>query len=54
VPVLDALPLLRDAARESDVFMQSTAHLTPFGHQVLASILEDYLRERGLVGGRGR
>ena len=54
VPVVDALPSLRDAARQSDVFMQSTAHFTPFGHEVMAKILERYLKEAGLVEGQGR
>jgi len=54
VPVVDALPPLRDAARQSDVFMQSTAHFTPFGHEVMAKILERYLKEAGLVEGQGR
>ena len=49
VPVLDALPPLREAARTSDVFMQSTAHFTPFGHDALAGILERYLRDANLV-----
>jgi len=54
VPVLDPLPALRAAARQSDVFMQSTAHFTPFGHEVMARVLEQYLKETGLTGGRDR
>ncbi len=54
VPVFDPLPPLREAARTSDVFMQSTAHLTPFGHRALAGILERYLADAGLADGRGR
>ena len=54
VPVLDTLPSLREAAARGDVFMQSTAHLTPYGHQALASILERYLEGGGLLEGRGR
>jgi hypothetical protein len=48
VPVFDALPPLRDAARASDMFMQSTAHLTPHGHEALAGILERYLTQEVL------
>jgi lysophospholipase L1-like esterase len=44
VPVFDALPPLREAARQSDVFMQSTAHFTPFGHAALSGALERYLK----------
>jgi len=54
VPVLDVLPPLREAARVSDVYMQSTAHFTPFGHDALATILERRLRDEGLVPGTGR
>lgn len=54
VPVFDALPALREAARMSDVFMQSTAHFTPFGHDALAAALEHYLRETVLARGEGR
>ncbi|HSP90049.1 MAG TPA: hypothetical protein VLN08_04050, partial [Vicinamibacterales bacterium] len=54
VPVLDVLPPLREAARISDVYMQSTAHFTPFGHEALATILERGLRDAGLVAGPGR
>jgi hypothetical protein len=54
VPVFDALPPLREAARTSDVFMQSTAHLTPFGHRALAGSLARYLSDAGLAEGGGR
>ena len=54
VPVLDALPPLRAAARHADVFMQSTAHLTPFGHETLAKVLERYLRDTGFPDGHER
>jgi lysophospholipase L1-like esterase len=54
VPVFDALPPLREAARQSDVFMQSTAHFTPFGHDALAGALERYLKETVLAEGQGR
>jgi lysophospholipase L1-like esterase len=54
VPVLDVLPPLREAARISDVYMQSTAHFTPFGHDALATILKRRLRDEGLVPGTAR
>ena len=54
VPVFDALPPLRDAARASDVFMQSTAHFTPHGHEALAGILERYLKQGVLEEGQRR
>ena len=54
VPVLDVLPPLREASRQSDVFMQSTAHFTPFGHEALAGILERDLRDSVLAGRQGR
>ncbi len=54
-PVFDALPPLREAAKTSGVFMQSTAHFTPYGHARLAEIVERFLREAGLVeDGEGR
>ena len=54
VPLFDALPALRDAARQSDVFMQSTAHFTPYGHDALAGILERYLTGSVLAQKQGR
>jgi lysophospholipase L1-like esterase len=54
VPVFDVLPALREAAATSDVYMQSTAHLTPYGHQALASILARDLAEGGLADRRER
>ena len=53
VPVFDALPPLREAARQADVYMQSTAHFTPAGHEALAGILEQYLRQAVLGEGQG-
>ncbi|MGE5198957.1 MAG: alginate O-acetyltransferase AlgX-related protein, partial [Rhodospirillaceae bacterium] len=54
VPVFDALPALRAAARRSDVFMQSTAHFTPFGHEALAGALESDLKASILAERQGR
>jgi len=54
VPVLDALPALREASRQSDVFIQSTAHFTPYGHEVMARILAGFLLDSGMTGGQGR
>jgi len=52
--VLDVLPPLREASRQSDVFMQSTAHFTPFGHDTLARILERGLKDSVLADRHGR
>jgi lysophospholipase L1-like esterase len=54
VPVLDGLPALREASLQSRVFMESTAHFTPYGHEVMARLLEQYLRDAGLTSGRVR
>jgi len=43
VPVIDVLPSLRHAARRADVFMRSTAHFTPSGHETIARALQQYL-----------
>jgi len=48
VPVLDVLPALRHAAQESDVFMRSTAHFTPFGHKTIARAIQEHLTQHGM------
>lgn len=50
VPRFDALPAFRRAQPGPDVFFQTTAHLTPHGHQVLAEALSEFLRASGLAG----
>jgi len=54
VPVLDALPPLREASRQSRVFMESTAHFTPYGHEVMARIVAGFLLDSGMTGGQDR
>jgi hypothetical protein len=54
LPILDALPPLRDASGRTRVFMRTTAHLTPDGHAVVAGAIDGFLRESGLLDGHGR
>jgi len=50
LPMVDTLPALRAASGEARVFMRSTAHFTPHGHDVLAGALAGFLRDSGLLG----
>ena len=50
LPMVDTLPALRAASGEARVFMRSTAHFTPHGHDVVAGALAGFLRESGLLG----
>jgi hypothetical protein len=45
IPRFDALPALRAAGR--GVFYETTVHLTPLGHEVVAAELEAFLRRQG-------
>lgn len=47
IPRLDALPALRAALPGPDVFFQQTVHLTPRGHQIVAAVLDDFVRRQG-------
>jgi hypothetical protein len=49
LPLMDALPVLRDSPRRAEIFFSTTAHLTVTGHQVLAAGLETFLRSSGLL-----
>lgn len=49
LPMMDALPVLRDTPRRADTFFKSTVHLTVAGHDVLAAGLETFLRGSGLL-----
>ena len=53
VPVLDVLPVLREAAGGREVFMRSTAHFTPFGHETIARAIHRELVALD-VAGQGR
>jgi lysophospholipase L1-like esterase len=54
LPMLDVLPALRQASRRTRVFMRSTAHFTPDGHEVMADVLAAFLRDSGLLDGHDR
>jgi lysophospholipase L1-like esterase len=49
LPMLDPLPAFRRALPGPDIFFQSTVHLTPHGHELLAAALEAFVREQGLL-----
>jgi lysophospholipase L1-like esterase len=49
LPMLDPLPTFHRALPGPDIFFQSTVHLTPHGHDLLAATLEDFIREQGLL-----
>ena len=49
LPLVDTLPALRAASGEARVFMRSTAHFTPHGHDVVAGVLAGFLRDSGLL-----
>ena len=47
LPRLDALPALRAALPGPDVFFQRPVHLTPRGHQIVAAVLDEFVRRQG-------
>lgn len=49
LPRFDVLPSLRAALPGPDLFFQSTVHLTPRGHEVVAAALERFLRDSRLL-----
>ncbi len=49
LPLLDALPALRDSPHRARIFFQDTVHLTPIGHDVLAAALERFLFDSRLL-----
>jgi hypothetical protein len=51
LPRLDVLPALRATPHPDDMFFQQTVHLTPRGHEVVAGVLERFIREKGLADG---
>jgi hypothetical protein len=53
VPVFDVLPALRAAPEPGRLYFTSTAHFTPYGHEVVARALGTFLRQAGLVDTRG-
>lgn len=49
VPMFDPLPVFRRASDSPRLYFQTTAHLTPRGHDVLAGGLYDFLVDRRLI-----
>lgn len=49
LPMLDPLPAMRRTLPGPDLFFQSTVHLTPRGHEVMADALDTFLREQHLL-----
>jgi lysophospholipase L1-like esterase len=45
VPKLDLLPALRRTRPGPDLFFQDTVHLTPYGHEVVAEALDEFLAQ---------
>ncbi len=48
-PVFDPLPAMRAVPPGPDLFFQQTVHLTPRGHEVVATALEGFLHRTGLL-----
>lgn len=53
LPRLDLLPVFRRALPGPPLFFQTTVHLTPRGHRVVADALAQFLTDEGLVNGAG-
>jgi SGNH hydrolase-like domain, acetyltransferase AlgX len=51
IPILDPLPAFRRALPGPDIFYQTTVHLTPHGHALLAEALATFLHEKRLLDG---
>lgn len=49
VPLMDMLPALRRALPGPDLFYQTTVHLTPRGHRVVADSLLEFIRAEKLL-----
>lgn len=49
LPMLDPLPAMRRKLPGPDLFFQSTVHLTPRGHEVMAEALDTFVHEQGLL-----
>jgi lysophospholipase L1-like esterase len=49
LPIMDALPVLRNDPRNQQLFFKSTAHFTVTGHEAMAAGLESFLRGSGLL-----
>lgn len=53
LPIFDALQVLRAGDGQERVFFVGTAHLTPFGHEVLADGIVTFLGDAGLLSPPG-
>lgn len=51
LPRMDLLPAMRATLPGPDLFYLETVHLTPHGHEVVATALERFLRGSGLLAG---
>lgn len=49
LPMLDPLPAMRKMLPGPDLFFQSTVHLTPRGHEVMAEALDRFVHDQGLL-----
>jgi hypothetical protein len=46
LPMIDLLPLLRQAPRGPDLFFQENVHLTPRGHTLVGEALARFVKDR--------
>jgi hypothetical protein len=51
IPMLDPLPVFRAALPGPDIFYQTTVHLTPHGHALVADALARFVRDQRLLDG---
>lgn len=51
LPMLDPLPAFRAALPGPDIFFQTTVHLTPHGHELVADALAAFVRDQRLLDG---
>jgi hypothetical protein len=51
IPMLDPLPAFRRALPGPDIFYQTTVHLTPHGHELLAAALAGFVHDQRLLDG---
>jgi lysophospholipase L1-like esterase len=49
MPMLDPLPAFRRALPGPDIFYQTTVHLTPHGHELVADALAQFVRDQHLL-----
>lgn len=49
LPTVDLLPAFRQAAEPLKVFFERTAHLTPYGHEIAADALAEFIDRQALL-----